>query len=146
MNRTLEHEIYLSGASDENGVFRIFEKNEWNDFLKRNAGHRITFYARASPPGKRAAYMAYYFSVAMPRIRQGFINRGMIISDDNVEEELRKLCHLWDVKPNADNTGYTKRLRRISELSDAELYDYVETVKYIAAEYLNTFIDDPINY
>jgi len=146
MDKNLNREIFLSGASDSDGVFRIYEKNEWRDFLRQNANHRITLHATASPMQKKAAYLAYYWAVLIPRVRQGFNRVGQKKTLTETEETMRKRCFLYEETPNAAGTGYNRRLKSVRELNDYELFDYIDTVKMIVAEYLNIYIDDPINY
>lgn len=44
---------------------------------------------------------------------------------------------------NEETGKYSHELRTVAELSNAELIEHIETLKQIAAEEYNTYIDDP---
>mgnify|MGYP000066182005 FL=1 len=44
---------------------------------------------------------------------------------------------------NEETGVYSHDLRTVADLSNAELIEHIETLKQIAAEEYNTFIDDP---
>lgn len=141
-----EREIYLSGIIDRQGKILIYEKQHFSDFKEQNSGRRITIHAKAYDTQKKAAYLGYYHSVIIPRLVQANKDKGTLTNEHDLDIELRERCHLWECRPKKSGSGYDKRLRGLSELSDFELYEFINILKYIAAEYLNVIFDDPITF
>lgn len=117
---------------------------EVNDFFKNWKGSRIIARFIVSSPGSSEALKGYYFNYVVPTFRHAIWDTGERKTEEKTEQFLRELSPIMYEETPDEKTGkYTARLREISELSNAELIEHIETLKQIAAEEYNVFIDDP---
>ena len=66
------------------------------------------------------------------------------LTEEQTERRLREFSPIMYVERVNEETGkYSHELRTVAELSNAELIEHIETLKQIAAEEYNTYIDDP---
>ena len=87
---------------------------------------------------------AYYYNYVVPTFKHAIWEAGERLTDEQTERRLREFSPIMYEQTPDETTGkYETRLREISELSNAELIEHIETLKQIAAEEYNTFIDDP---
>jgi NurA-like 5'-3' nuclease len=69
---------------------------------------------------------------------------GERLTEEDAEIKMRELSPIMLEQEFNEETGkYTTRLREISELSNAELVEYIDHLKQIAAEEYSIYIEDP---
>ena len=86
----------------------------------------------------------YYFNYVVPTFRTGIWEAGERLTDEQTERRLRELSPvMYEQIPNIETGEYENRLRKISELSNAELIEHIEFLKQLASEEYYIYIADP---
>ena len=110
---------------------------ELNEFFKGWKGSRIIARFIVASPGSSEALKGYYFNYVVPTFRHAIWETGERLTEEQTERRLREFSPIMYVGK------YSHELRTVAELSNAELIEHIETLKQIAAEEYNTYIDDP---
>lgn len=138
-----KREITATGTINNNGGLVMF-MGEINEFFKGWKGSRIIARFIVASPGSSEALKGYYFNCVVPTFRSAIWEAGERLTEKQTERRLRELSPVMYVERVNEKTGkYTYELRTVAELSNAELIEHIETLKQIAAEVYNTYIDDP---
>lgn len=117
---------------------------EVNEFFKSWKGSRIIARFIVASPGSSEALKGYYFNYVVPTFKHAIWESGERKTEEQTELFLRELSPImYDETPNIETGRYEHRLRLITDLSNAELIEHIETLKQIAAEEYDKFIDDP---
>ena len=136
-------EISSSGNIGNDGKLRMYF-GELNQFFAMHKGSRIIARFIVASPGSSEALKGYYFNYVVPTFRTGIWEAGERLTDEQTERRLRELSPvMYEQIPNIETGEYETRLRKIPELSNAELIEHIEHLKQIAAENYNLYIDDP---
>lgn len=139
-------EISSSGNIGNDGKLRMYF-GELNQFFAMHKGSRIIARFIVASPGSSEALKGYYFNYVVPTFRTGIWEAGERLTDEQTERRLRELSPvMYEQIPNIETGEYETRLRKISELSNAELIEHIEHLKQIAAEEYSIFIDDPKSF
>lgn len=139
-------EISSSGNIGNDGKLRMYF-GELNQFFAMHKGSRIIARFTVASPGSSEALKGYYFNYVVPTFRTGIWEAGERLTDEQTERRLRELSPvMYEQIPNIETGEYETRLRKISELSNAELIEHIEHLKQIAAEEYSIFIDDPKSF
>lgn len=139
-------EISSSGTIGNDGKLRMYY-GELNQFFAMHKGSRIIARFIVASPGSSEALKGYYFNYVVPTFRTGIWEAGERLTDEQTERRLRELSPvMYEQIPNIETGEYETRLRKISELSNAELIEHIEHLKQIAAEEYSIFIDDPKSF
>lgn len=119
---------------------------ELNEFFKGWKGSRIIARFIVASPGSSEALKGYYFNYVVPTFKHAIWEAGERLTEEQTERRLREFSPIMYVERVNEETGvYSHDLRTVADLSNAELIEHIETLKQIAAEEYNTFIDDPPN-
>lgn len=138
-----KREITATGKIDNNGGLKMYMR-ELNQFFAMHKGSRIIARFIVASPGSSEALKGYYFNYVVPTFRTGIWEAGERLTDEQTETRLRELSPvMYEQIPNIETGEYETRLRKISDLSNAELIEHIEHLKQIAAEEYSIFIDDP---
>lgn len=138
-----KREITATGTINNNGGLVMY-MGEVNDFFRQHKGSRIIARFIVSKPGSSEALKGYYFNYVVPTFKQAIWESGERKTEEQTELFLRELSPIiYEQTPNIETGKYETRLRSISELSNAELVEHIETLKQIAATEFNCYIDDP---
>lgn len=117
---------------------------EVNEFFKSWKGSRIIARFIVASPGSSEALKGYYFNYVVPTFKHAIWESGERKTEEQTELFLRELSPImYEETPNIETGIYEHRLRLITDLSNAELIEHIETLKQIAAEEYDKFIDDP---
>lgn len=136
-------EISSSGNIGNDGKLRMYFE-ELNQFFAMHKGSRVIARFSVVSSGSSEALKGYYFNYVVPTFRNAFWEAGERMTEEQTERRLRKLSPIMYSERVDEKTGeYFFELRTVAELSNAELIEHIETLKQIAAEEYNTFIDDP---
>lgn len=128
---------------NNNGGLQMYF-GELNQFFAMHKGSRIIARFTVASPGSSEALKGYYFNYVVPTFRSGIWEAGERLTEEQTEHRLRELSPvMYEQIPNIETGGYETRLRKIPELSNAELIEHIEHLKQIAAENYNLYIDDP---
>ena len=92
------------------------------------------------------AMRRYYFGYVVPTFKAAIWNAGERLTDAQTERRLRELSPIMYEQKADDDGVYSTRLRTISELTNEELSEHIETLKQIAAEEYSAYIDDPADF
>ena len=128
---------------NNNGGLQMY-MGELNQFFAMHKGSRIIARFIVASPGSSEALKGYYFNYVVPTFRTGIWEAGERLTEEQTERRLRELSPvMYEQIPNIEIGEYETRLRKIPELSNAELIEHIEHLKQIAAENYNLYIDDP---
>lgn len=127
---------------NNNGGLAMY-MGELNEFFKGWKGSRIIARFIVASPGSSEALKGYYFNYVVPTFRHAIWEAGERLTEEQTERRLRSFPQLCTSSGHEETGKYSHELRTVAELSNAELIEHIETLKQIAAEEYNTFIDDP---
>lgn len=135
-------ELTVTGKINNNGALSMY-MGELNAFLNQHRGSRVIATFIVASAGSSAALLGYYFNAVVPAFKRAIWEAGERKTEKGVELFLRQLSPvMYEEKADLDGK-YTQRIREISELSNSELIEHIETLKQIAAEEYNLYIEDP---
>lgn len=135
--------IAVTGTIDNNGNLRMY-MDELKQFFKMHKGCRVMAKFMVESQGSSEALKGYYYNCVVPSFQEGMWDAGERLTEEEAEIKMRELCPIMLEQEFNENTGkYTTRLREISELSNAELVEYIDHLKQIAAEEYSIYIEDP---
>lgn len=134
-------EIQTTGWIDESGRLSLY-MGEANKMFKDNKGCRVYATFKLHQPKTTQSLRGYYFQVVVPLFRNALWQTGDRRTLEQTEDFLRSISPIMYEEVVKD-CKYMHRIRRISEISNSELYEHIETLKQIAAEEFNLYIEDP---
>ena len=138
-----QREINISGTITSNGKIAMYME-ELKAFAKQWKNTRIVATFKIYQPGSSAALRGYYYNYVVPTMKRALWETGERKTDEQTELWLREMSPIMYQQEADMETGkYTTTLREIVDLDNAELIEHIETIKQMAAEDFNTFIDDP---
>ena len=136
-------EMSTTGTVNANGGLSIY-MGEVNEFLKMHKGERVTVRLCVAPKASSEALKGYYFNYIVPTVKRALLDTGVRRTDEQTEHFLREQSPvMYEQIPNIATGKYTSRIKEISECSNAELIEHIDTIKQFAAEELNVFVEDP---
>ena len=135
--------IAVTGTIDNNGNLRMY-MDELKQFFKMHKGCRVIAKFMIESQGSSEALKGYYYNCVVPSFQEGMWDAGERLTEEDAEIKMRELSPIMLEQEYNEETGkYTTRLREISELSNAELVEYIDHLKQIAAEEYSIYIEDP---
>ena len=135
--------IAVTGTIDNNGNLRMY-MDELKQFFKMHKGCRVMAKFMVESQGSSEALKGYYYNCVVPSFQEGMWDAGERLTEEEAEIKMRELSPIMLEQEFNENTGKcTTRLREISELSNAELVEYIDHLKQIAAEEYSIYIEDP---
>lgn len=135
--------ITVTGTIDNNGNLRMY-MDELKQFFKMHKGCRVIAKFMIESQGSSEALKGYYYNCVVPSFQEGMWDAGERLTEEDAEIKMRELSPIMLEQEHNEETGkYTTRLREISELSNAELVEYIDHLKQIAAEEYSIYIEDP---
>ena len=138
-----KRKISVTGTIDNNGNLRMY-MDELKQFFKMHKGCRVIAKFMVESQGSSEALKGYYYNCVVPSFQEGMWDAGERLTEEEAEIKMRELSPIMLEQEINENTGkYTTRLREISELSNAELVEYIDHLKQIAAEEYSIYIEDP---
>ena len=136
-------EITICGQVTSEGRVALYMQ-ALNDFAKRWKNTRVIATFKVFNPGTSAALRGYYYNYVVPTMKRALWENGDRKTDEQTEAWLREMSPIMYHQEVDEITGrYTTTIREISNLDNAELIEHIETIKQLAAEDFNTYIDDP---
>lgn len=138
-----KRKISVTGTIDNNGNLRMY-MDELKQFFKMHKGCRVIAKFMVESLGSSEALKGYYYNCVVPSFQEGMWDAGERLTEEDAEIKMRELSPIMLEQEFNEETGkYTTRLREISELSNAELVEYIDHLKQIAAEEYSIYIEDP---
>ena len=135
--------ITVTGTIDNNGNLRMY-MDELKQFFKMHKGCRVIAKFMIESQGSSEALKGYYYNCVVPSFQEGMWDAGERLTEEDAEIKMRELSPIMLEQEFDEKTGKcTTRLREISELSNAELVEYIDHLKQIAAEEYSIYIEDP---
>jgi len=136
-------EITATGTINQSGGLAMY-MGELNEFFAMHKGSRVIARFTIASPGSSAALRGYYFNYVVPTFKAAIWDAGERLTEEQTEQRLREWSPIMHAENVDYDTGeYTHELRTVADLSNAELIEHIETLKQLAAEEYNTYIDDP---
>jgi NurA-like 5'-3' nuclease len=138
-----KRKITVTGTIDNNGNLRMY-MDELKQFFRMHKGCRVIAKFMIESQGSSEALKGYYYNCVVPSFQEGMWDAGERLTEEDAEIKMRELSPIMLEQEFNEETGkYTTRLREISELSNAELVEYIDHLKQIAAEEYSIYIEDP---
>lgn len=138
-----QREINISGRITSEGKLAMYMQ-ELNAFAQQWKNTRIVATFKVYQPGSSAALRGYYFNCVVPTMKRALWEIGERKTDERTELWLREMSPIMYQQEADPETGkYTTTLREIADLDNSELIEHIETIRQMAAEDFNVFIDDP---
>lgn len=138
-----KRKISVTGTIDNNGNLRMY-MDELKQFFKMHKGCRVIAKFMIESQGSSEALKGYYYNCVVPSFQEGMWDAGERLTEEDAEIKMRELSPIMLEQEFDEKTGKcTTRLREISELSNAELVEYIDHLKQIAAEEYSIYIEDP---
>ena len=138
-----KRKISVTGTIDNNGNLRMY-MDELKQFFKMHKGCRVIAKFMIESQGSSEALKGYYYNCVVPSFQEGMWDAGERLTEEEAEIKMRELSPIMLEQEFNENTGKcTTRLREISELSNAELVEYIDHLKQVAAEEYSIYIEDP---
>jgi hypothetical protein len=135
--------IAVTGIIDNNGNLRMY-MDELKQFFRMHKGCRVIAKFMIESQGSSEALKGYYYNCVVPSFQEGMWEAGERLTEEEAEIKMRELSPIMLEQEFNNNTGKcTTRLREISELSNAELVEYIDHLRQIAAEEFSIYIEDP---
>ena len=135
--------IAVTGTIDNNGNLRMY-MDELKQFFRMHKGCRVIAKFMIESQGSSEALKGYYYNCVVPSFQEGMWDAGERLTEEDAEIKMRELSPIMLEQEFDEKTGKcTTRLREISELSNAELVEYIDHLKQIAAEEYSIYIEDP---
>lgn len=140
MKRT---QISSTGTINNEGRLLMY-MGEINDFCRQHKGERVVVRFEAMPMRTSQALRGYYYNYVVPTFRRAIWESGERKTEEDAERFLREISPVAiECTPDVETGRYTRKLREITEMSNAELIEHIETLKQIGAEEYNIYIEDP---
>jgi hypothetical protein len=137
----MKTEYTFTGVISNSGKLLISNKAELEDFCKRNHGKAVTGLVKCFQPQSSHAIRGYYYNKIVPDFQEAFKETGERLGLEETEKKLREMSPImWQETVNEDTGKYVKELRMIHECSNAEMSEYIEHLKQIAAENFSFYI------
>jgi NurA-like 5'-3' nuclease len=138
-----KRKITVTGTIDNNGNLRMY-MDELKQFFRMHKGCRVIAKFMIESQGSSEALKGYYYNCVVPSFQEGMWDAGERLTEEDAEIKMRELSPIMLEQEFNEETGkYTTRLREVSELSNAELVEYIDHLKQIAAEEYSIYIEDP---
>ena len=138
-----KRKITVTGTIDNNGNLRMY-MDDLKQFFRMHKGCRVIAKFIVESQGSSEALKGYYYNCVVPSFQEGMWDAGERLTEEDAEIKMRELSPIMLEQEINEETGkYTTRLREISELSNAELVEYIDHLKQIAAEEYSIYIEDP---
>lgn len=137
-----KNKVTILGRISPVGKIEIIEKDEYTSFISQNKGKDIVLTLESSH-GSKYGLTGYYYAHVLPKLQEGFRSKGEILTLESTCSKTRRAAGIIE---ESFINGYQFRLKGISELKHYELFDYIDWCKIYAAEFLDVYIDDPINF
>lgn len=135
--------ISVTGKIDNNGNLRMY-MDELKQFFRMHKGCRVIAKFMIESQGSSEALKGYYYNCVVPSFQEGMWEAGERLTEEEAEIKMRELSPIMLEQEFNNNTGNcTTRLREVSELSNAELVEYIDHLRQIAAEEFSIYIEDP---
>ena len=136
-------EIEATGMIDGDGRLKMF-MGELNEFFKSHKGKRVIARFTVVTKGTSEALLGYYFKYIVPTMKAAFLSSGETLTEEQTEHRLREISPIMrESHVDIESGNFTSRIKKVTELSNAELIDHIDFLKQFAAEELNTYIEDP---
>lgn len=137
-------QMQATGTIRNDGSLAMY-MGELKEFFSMHKGKRVIASFSIVEPGTSEALRGYYFGYVVPTFRQAIWDAGERLTEEQTEKRLREMSPImWEQEPDGLG-GWHTRLRRVSELSNAELIEHIDTLKQEAAENYDCYIEDPRN-
>ena len=128
--------ISESGIIGEDGCLHI-PMDRLNPFFADHKGRRVVVQFEAVEPKSTAAQQAYYYNYVVPTIQQALREKGTRKREDETD---RFLISQYPGDLHAEPGTFVTTGR---QLSQTQMFEFIEWLKQYAAEWLQVYVDDP---
>lgn len=124
-----------SGIITENGQLRL-PMDRINAFLAANKGKRVIVRFEAAEHGSSKLQLAYYYNYVLPCVVEALREQGTRISEERADR--------WLIEQYPGGFSYDGNKQTVArQLTQSQMYEFLEWLKQYAAENLYVYIEDP---
>lgn len=131
----------ITGKTDDKGVFRYFQIESLKEYFKLNKNQKFSVTFTPLDDDVSKDYFKRWQYLIMPQVHKAFVNGGYNYTQEKVEETLKDLCYITQ-EIKFINDKRTIRLKELTELTNKEMYHFIQFVIQIIAENFNTVINE----
>lgn len=132
----------FTGVITSSGKLSINSREELDHFCKMHPGTSYVCNLQVFEPTASAAIKGYYFNKIVYDFQQAFKQSGERLNLKEVEERLREMSPVMQIESFEAGT-YKHELKNVEDCTNAELSEFIEHLKQIAAEDFSFYIQDP---
>ena len=136
----------LTGKTDSKGNLLMYNKREFNEYLKAWKGHDFVMEISVAPSGTSEALIAYYYKSIVPDFQQAFKEvDGERMSLSEVDIKLRKMSSVMHEELHDEENGGFDLVRFISidEAGNHMASEFIEDLILIGATRYRVVIKEP---
>ena len=131
--------ISESGLINANGQL-LMPMDRVNAFFKQNKGKRVVVRFEAAEPGSSKLQLAYYYNYVVPTVTAALYEQGTRMSEKAVD---KWLIEQYPGDKSESNIGLGLDVMEARQLTQPQMFDFLEWLKQYAAENLSVYIEDP---
>ena len=135
-----QREINVYGKISPEGKLQL--QMSAQPFLKEWANNKVIVSFKIIGGEPSEALKGYYFHCVVPTMKQALWQSGERMTEQETDKFLRTnspITNICDYK----NGHFETTIKEINELCDAELVEFIEYIKQMAAEEFSIYIVDP---
>lgn len=124
-----------SGIITKDGQLRL-PMDRINAFLAANKGKRVIVRFEAAEHGSSKLQLAYYYNYVLPCVVEALREQGTRISEERADR--------WLIEQYPGGFSYDGNKQTVArQLTQSQMYEFLEWLKQYAAENLYVYIEDP---
>ena len=125
-----------------NNEGRLMTPPDLREFLTMWKNNRVVVRFEILPDTPSEALKGYYFHYVVPTMKTALWESGQRMNEKECEEWMRRFSPITFTTEFFEGKWHDM-MKRIDELSNAELVEHIEHWKLVAAETYGVYIDDP---
>lgn len=131
--------ISESGLINANGQL-LMPMDRVNAFFKQNKGKRVVVRFEAAEPGSSKLQLAYYYNYVVPTVTAALYEQGTRMSEKAVD---KWLIEQYPGDKSESNIGLGLDVMEARQLTQPQMFDFLEWLKQYAAENFSVYVEDP---
>ena len=131
--------ISESGLINANGQL-LMPMDRVNAFFKQNKGKRVVVRFEAAEPGSSKLQLAYYYNYVVPTVTAALYEQGTRMSEKAVD---KWLIEQYPGDKSESNIGLGLDVMEARQLTQPQMFEFLDWLKQFAAENLSVYIEDP---
>jgi hypothetical protein len=115
-------------------------KAEMQTFTSQLKNQRMVLTITALPQDRSSRLIGYYYKIILPLMQRVFYELGERLTTSQTETKLKEIAPIM-IKEEKRDGKWIKEIREVEDLADFELCEFIDCIKYEAAEN-GAFLED----